>query len=118
MISGNDRTDVNETAYKIWEAEGRPHGKDLEHWLRAEEQVAEMEKAANKVDPKAEDDLKKITGVGPVLEQKLNELGITRYEQIAAFSPADIDRIGGILKCKSRITRDGWVKQAKKLAAK
>lgn len=116
MISGNDRPDINEAAYKIWEAEGRPHGKDLEHWLRAEQQVAAMEAAANSLDPKAVDDLKKITGLGPALEKKLNELGISRYEQIAAFTAGDIDRIGTILKCKSRILKNKWVQQAKKLA--
>lgn len=23
-------------AYKIWEEEGRPHGRELDHWLKAE----------------------------------------------------------------------------------
>jgi hypothetical protein len=27
-------------AYRIWEAEGRPHGKDFEHWLRAEAELS------------------------------------------------------------------------------
>ena len=27
---------IRERAYAIWEQEGRPDGKDLEHWLRAE----------------------------------------------------------------------------------
>jgi hypothetical protein len=26
-------------AYAIWENEGRPHGRDLAHWLQAEEQL-------------------------------------------------------------------------------
>jgi hypothetical protein len=26
-------------AYQLWEAEGRPHGCDLQHWLRAEEEI-------------------------------------------------------------------------------
>ncbi len=116
MISGNDRTNITETAYRIWEAEGRPHGKDLDHWLKAEAEVAAMEHAANSLDPKTVDDLKKITGIGPALEKKLNQLGISCYDQIAAFTPGDIDRIGSILKCKSRMTRDNWVGQAKKLA--
>ncbi|MEP4704939.1 MAG: 50S ribosomal protein L21, partial [Hyphomicrobiales bacterium] len=34
----------------------------------------------------AADDLKVISGVGPVLEKKLNALGITKYAQVAAFS--------------------------------
>ena len=27
---------IQQQAYSIWEAEGRPHGKDVEHWLRAQ----------------------------------------------------------------------------------
>jgi hypothetical protein len=27
-------------AYAIWESEGRPHGRDYEHWLRAEREIA------------------------------------------------------------------------------
>jgi hypothetical protein len=31
---------VRERAYRIWENEGRPHGRDLDHWLQAEREVA------------------------------------------------------------------------------
>jgi hypothetical protein len=27
---------IRKRAYSIWEDEGRPHGEQLEHWLRAE----------------------------------------------------------------------------------
>jgi hypothetical protein len=27
---------VRERAYQIWEREGRPHGRDFEHWVRAQ----------------------------------------------------------------------------------
>jgi Protein of unknown function (DUF2934) len=30
---------IRERAYRIWEAEGRPDGKELDHWLRAEAEV-------------------------------------------------------------------------------
>ena len=30
---------VRDTAYAIWEAEGKPEGRHAEHWRRAEEQV-------------------------------------------------------------------------------
>ena len=63
------------------------------------------------------DDLKKITGVGPVLEQKLRDLGITRYDQIAAFSGEDVENIDKALNIKGRVQRDDWVGQAKTLAA-
>jgi len=26
---------IRERAYKIWEREGRPHGRDYEHWVQA-----------------------------------------------------------------------------------
>ena len=31
---------IAERAHRIWEAEGKPEGKDLEHWLRAETETA------------------------------------------------------------------------------
>jgi len=63
------------------------------------------------------DDLKKISGVGPVLEKKLNEFGIYHYWQIAKFSRIDIDKVDESLNFKGRIDRDGWVEQATALAA-
>jgi predicted flap endonuclease-1-like 5' DNA nuclease len=62
------------------------------------------------------DDLKRLSGVGPKLEKKLHMLGITRFEQVAAWQKADIDRIDGALRFKGRIEREGWVAQAKRLA--
>ncbi len=62
------------------------------------------------------DDLKKINGIGPVLEEKLNAAGIDRYRQIAALSEADIDRLESeIVHLSGRIRRDDWVGQAKAL---
>lgn len=62
------------------------------------------------------DDLKKISGVGPVLEAKLHELGITKFAQIAAFSPEDIANVDDRLNFKGRIERDNWLEQAATLA--
>lgn len=62
------------------------------------------------------DDLKLISGVGPVLEKKLNALGITQWSQVAAFKKADITKIDDALSFKGRIDRDDWLKQAKALA--
>lgn len=64
----------------------------------------------------AADDLKKISGVGPVLEKKLNGLGITTYAQIAAFSADDIAKVDEALSFKGRIERDNWLQQAADLA--
>ena len=63
------------------------------------------------------DDLKKISGVGPVLEKKLNDLGITTFAQVAAFTPEDIAKVDDALSFKGRIERDDWLTQAAALAA-
>lgn len=37
----NDRQqDIEERAYAIWEAEGRPHGRAEAHWRQAQEDLA------------------------------------------------------------------------------
>ncbi len=63
----------------------------------------------------APDDLKKITGVGPVLEQKLNDLGIFHYWQIAALNDDDMKALDEDLALHGRISRDDWIGQARTL---
>ena len=62
------------------------------------------------------DDLKKLSGVGPALEKKLTEAGVTTFAQIAGWSTADIADMDEKLSFKGRIEREGWVEQAKTLA--
>ncbi|GBF28413.1 30S ribosomal protein S2 [bacterium MnTg02] len=59
------------------------------------------------------DDLKKISGVGPVLEKKLNGLGIYHFWQIAELTEEQITEVDSALSFKGRITRDDWISQAK-----
>ncbi len=60
------------------------------------------------------DDLKKIKGIGPVLEKRLNSLGITTYRQIGQFTDDDIARVAEVLKSfPDRIRQDDWISQAK-----
>jgi NADH-quinone oxidoreductase subunit E len=63
------------------------------------------------------DDLKLLKGVGPKLEQTLNELGFFHFDQIAAWTEAHVAWVDSRLKFKGRIERDGWIEQAAKLAA-
>jgi len=63
------------------------------------------------------DDLKLLKGVGPKLEQTLNELGFYHFDQIAAWGPAEVAWVANRLKFKGRIERDGWIAQARQLAA-
>lgn len=63
------------------------------------------------------DDLTRIKGVGPKLSTLLGALGITRFEQIASWTPADIERIDAQLgNFQGRIQRDNWTEQARLLA--
>jgi NADH-quinone oxidoreductase subunit E len=64
------------------------------------------------------DDLKLIRGVGPKLEALLNAAGIWHFDQIATWKARDIAEIDAALKgFHGRITRDGWVKQARTFVA-
>ena len=63
------------------------------------------------------DDLKRIRGVGVLIEKKLNSLGVTAYEQVANWTSQDIDRISNVLDFKGRIERENWVEQARILAS-
>lgn len=63
------------------------------------------------------DDLKKISGVGPKLEEKLNNLGIFHFSQIENFTADDIEKVDAELNFRGRIEREDWLAQAKILAA-
>jgi predicted flap endonuclease-1-like 5' DNA nuclease len=64
------------------------------------------------------DDLLQIKGIGPKLNSLLVSLGITRFDQIAAWGAAEIDKVDDHLGTfKNRITRDAWVEQAGLLAS-
>lgn len=64
------------------------------------------------------DDLTRIKGLGPKIVALLAEQGVTRFDQIAGWSEADITRVDAALgRFAGRITRDQWVEQAKLLAA-
>ena len=65
----------------------------------------------------AADDLQQIKGIGPKIAGTLRELGILRFEQIAAWTPGDIDWMNGHLKFKGRIEREEWIPQARALLA-
>jgi len=58
------------------------------------------------------DDLKALSGVGPALEKKLHEAGVTTFAQIAAWNADDIAAMDEKLSFKGRIEREGWVAQA------
>jgi predicted flap endonuclease-1-like 5' DNA nuclease len=63
------------------------------------------------------EDLKRIRGIGVLIEKKLNQMGIIAYEQIANWTAEEIDRVSQSLDFKGRIERENWVEQARILAS-
>ena len=65
----------------------------------------------------APDNLELLKGVGPKLASLLASLGVTRFDQIAAWTAREIAEVDGYLgSFKGRIDRDNWVDQAGLLA--
>jgi large subunit ribosomal protein L21 len=92
--------------------------KKAEAKAEAPKKAAAKKPAAGKAPAKAAgDDLKKLSGVGPALEKKLHEAGITTFAQIAAWTEDDVAAMDEKLSFKGRIEREGWIEQARKLAA-
>ena len=75
--------------------------------------------AKGKADASAVDasNLSLISGVGPTIEKKLRAAGITSWNDIAAWSEADVAKWDEELKLRGRATREEWVEQAKELLA-
>lgn len=63
------------------------------------------------------DDISLIGGIGPKIHKALTDMGITTFAQIAAWTPADVERIEGEVKQKGRVAREDWIEQAKELMA-
>lgn len=68
---------------------------------------------------KDRDNLTKLDGIGPYIEQKLNEIGIFTFEQISKFTVQDIRVITELIDFfPDRIEQDNWVGQANDLKVK
>lgn len=66
----------------------------------------------------AGDDLMRIKGIGPKARDGLVAMGVTRFEQIAAWDMAQIRSAASVLGIGAgRIRREDWVGQARTLAA-
>ena len=65
--------------------------------------------------PENVDDLKRIKGVGNVIEKTLNELGIFNFAQIAAWNQSHVLWIENYVAFPGRVKREEWVAQAKTL---
>ena len=68
--------------------------------------------------PAKVDNLTEISGVGPVLQPKLNKFGIYQFKQVALWSQDNIDAFSAKLDFKGRVEREQWVNQAADLHRK
>lgn len=105
-------------------AEGERKAADAEAIDSGKKAKASAKPAAEQASPAplfkapkgAPDDLKLISGVGPVLEGRLNAIGITQWSQVAKLSAEDIAKVEDSLNFKGRVARDNWLQQAEVLA--
>lgn len=68
-------------------------------------------------EPTDKDDLKRVSGIGPVFEGVLNGLGVYKFEQIANFDEENIQWVADHIETfPDRIYTDRWVEQAAELA--
>ena len=66
----------------------------------------------------AQDELKKINGVGPAFEKALNEHGIHTYQQIIDLSAEEIEKLAEEVDGVTvEMVQDDWIPQAKELNA-
>lgn len=69
------------------------------------------------VAPPPPDDLKRIKGIGPVIERRLHELGVRTFADLAALTPERVKQIDEAIEFPGRIERERWIEQAKQLLA-
>ncbi|WP_395751168.1 hypothetical protein [Prosthecobacter sp.] len=68
--------------------------------------------------PEQIDDLTELKGISQDLQQRLHDIGIYTFTQIAAWNEDHIKEFSARLAFKDRIQREHWVEQAAQLAAK
>jgi predicted flap endonuclease-1-like 5' DNA nuclease len=96
--------------------------KELEFAVLAKEtKIRDLEKEMESLRAPGEgpgDDLQLIRGIGRGFERELKRIGVRTFDQIAAWTQADIDDIAPRIKAQpERIRRDGWVQHASELIA-
>jgi predicted flap endonuclease-1-like 5' DNA nuclease len=64
----------------------------------------------------APDDFTLIDGVSPLQQSSLYSLGIYHFDQIAAWTPANVAWVDRYLRLRGRITEEEWIEQAAELA--
>lgn len=85
---------VRERAYQLWEADGKPHGRDVEYWQRARELIAMEDSAGSGMLPNPQSHPESIreTGVEEAeIQENLGELP-DRFADQAEVQPTPAKR--------------------------
>jgi NADH-quinone oxidoreductase subunit E len=62
------------------------------------------------------DNLSLLKGIGPVVEEKLNKLGIYHFDQIASWNAEEQAWVDEQILFPRKVEREEWTKQAKELS--
>lgn len=115
-------SDIQETQVKLAESVTETLTETLPEAVNEaiNETVVSIESSAEAWTEQQKDDLTAIAGIGPAIAQRLNEAGVTRFADIAAWTAEDVANIeaqvlGG--RFTGWIDRDEWIKQAQALSA-
>jgi molybdopterin-containing oxidoreductase family membrane subunit len=112
----NERTDIDTTSHN--------ETVNADALIDTEAQKDKIDNLLDKIgsfDPATQkaDDLKKISGVGPVMEQKLHQLGIYTFDQVSRMTKTEYDLLDSIIDSfPGRAERDDWAGQANTLKNK
>ncbi len=118
------RTDLEAVSRRLQQV--RRENRQLRKQLTAlSERLNKLEKAETEKPPEArrqtasgkvsmqKDDLTRIKGIGPKIQERLYEQGITAMEQLAAMGQQSVKELEEVLNATGKITREQWIKQAK-----
>lgn len=92
---------------------------DRRHFAeQSQDQIARLREDMVRTRLAGGDDLQRITGIGPSLERRLKQHGITTFQQIASWTDSDVERISRELgPFAHRIQRDRWIEQARRVGS-
>jgi len=98
-----------------------PEEEEIEEVLEALEEIKTIDKENSKPDCLKEakdgkkDDLTIIKGIGPKLEEKLNNIGIFHFHQIASWSEDNVKWLYENADFPNSANKKSWIAQAKDL---
>lgn len=123
ILTGGKKASAKPAAKKAEKEDDSDKGGDTpaakaDDGKKAEDKAPAKAPAAKKDDDKADtggsDDLKKLAGVGPAMEKKLNEAGITTFAQLAKLKKAEIEELEETVGAKGKV--EAWAAEAKDMA--